>query len=81
MTGPDFPDLRFDALALEPLEATPSRADTAAAEGRARFTIDLRSGKDRRQRADRREELRFKADRRSGEDRRPRKTWEPGSNL
>jgi hypothetical protein len=80
MTGPDFPDIPFDALSLEPLDA-PSRADVAAASGRARFSIDLRSGKDRRQRAERRQELRFQADRRSGADRRPRKSWEPGSNL
>jgi hypothetical protein len=74
----DLPHVPFDQLALEP-EGEAAR--TTPATGRARFQIDLRSGKERRILPDRRQELRFSADRRSGQDRRPRRSWEPGSNL
>ena len=74
----DLPHVSFDQLALAP-EA--GEAKPEAASGRARFQIDLRSGKERRILPDRRQELRFSADRRSGQDRRPRRGWEPGSNL
>jgi hypothetical protein len=74
----DLPHISFAQLALEPA-AVDTKPEPAT--GRARFQIDLRSGKERRTRSDRREELRFSADRRSGRDRRPRRSWEPGSNL
>lgn len=72
-------ELSLDSAALEPLpnEATAS----AVAEGRAKFMVDSRSGKERRVLPDRRQVLRFEPDRRSGKDRRPRRSWEPGSNL
>ena len=80
MNGKILPDLDFASLSLEPAEpAAPVAAEPVT--GRARFDIDLRSGRERRQQADRRQELRFQADRRSGADRRPRRGWEPGSNL
>ena len=79
MAPRDLPDIRFDELALEPLAE--GDAAPAATPGRARFNVDLRSGKERRLLPDRRQELRFEADRRSGQDRRPRRGWEPGKNL
>ena len=79
MAPRDLPDIRFDELALEPLAN--GDAAPAATPGRARFNVDLRSGKERRLLPDRRQELRFEADRRSGQDRRPRRGWEPGKNL
>lgn len=78
MPAADLPPRPFDQLALEPDTAADAPAPAA---GRARFQIDLRSGKERRLLPDRRQELRFSADRRSGKDRRPRRSWEPGSNL
>ena len=75
-----LPDIDFASLSLEPTDRALESAQVRPT-GRARFTIDLRSGKDRRQRGERRQELRFQADRRSGKDRRPVKTWEPGKNL
>lgn len=81
MNGKVLPELDFASLSLEPLEPASPDAATPAQGGRARFDIDLRSGRERRQQADRRQELRFQADRRSGADRRPRRGWEPGSNL
>ena len=66
------------SLSLEP---EGEAAKPEASSGRARFQIDLRSGKERRLLPERRQELRFAADRRSGQDRRPRRSWEPGSNL
>ena len=80
MNRPLLPDIDFGALSLEPTDAATAPPE-AQPTGRARFNIDLRSGTDRRQRGERRQQLRFQADRRSGADRRPRKTWEPGSNL
>lgn len=84
MTAPDkielsLSELSLDGISLEPL-ATDAPASSAA-DGRASFKVDTRSGKERRVLADRRQELRFKPDRRSGKDRRPRRSWEPGSNL
>jgi len=75
----DLPDIRFDQLALEPAPGGPAAA--APVSGRARFNVDVRSGRERRLLPERRQELRFSADRRSGKDRRPRRSWEPGSNL
>lgn len=73
----DLPDIRFDSLALEP-EAGAAATPTT---GRARFNVDVRSGRERRQQGERRQELRFSSDRRSGRDRRPVRSWEPGRNL
>lgn len=84
MTGPDKIELSLSELSLDGVSLEPAAAEEKSAgvrEGRANFQIDLRSGKERRVLADRRQELRFQADRRSGKDRRPRRTWEPGSNL
>jgi hypothetical protein len=78
MAAADLPHLSFDLLALEP-DGEATKPEPAS--GRARFQIDLRSGRERRLLPDRRQELRFSADRRSGQDRRPRRGWEPGSNL
>jgi hypothetical protein len=78
MPDPDPWNLSLSPLSLEP-EAAPVQAPPAS--GRARFNVDLRSGKERRLLPERRGELRFSADRRSGHDRRPRRGWEPGRNL
>lgn len=74
------PGMSLASMSLEPVGA-PAAEPTAPITGRARFNIDVRSGQERRQQGERRQELRFKADRRTGNDRRPRQSWEPGYDL
>jgi hypothetical protein len=78
-----MPPVELSLLPTGPLSLEPEvgAEKPEASTGRARFQIDLRSGKERRLLPERRQELRFSADRRSGQDRRPRRSWEPGSNL
>lgn len=79
MAPTDKFDIPFDQLALEPMDDKVTAASAPGAP--VKFHADTRSGKERRQLADRRQEIRFQAERRSGLDRRPIKTWEPGNNL
>jgi len=76
MSHTKLPDIPFSALSLEPL---PGESD-APITGKAKFTCNTRSGKDRRQGEDRRREVRMKEDRRKGP-RRPeaKKPWENSS--
>lgn len=78
MTLPDRTDSPPLELSLEPIENAPLEIGAPAD---AKFHPNVRSGKERRQLADRRMEIRFESDRRSGRDRRAKKSWEPGSNL
>ena len=78
MTLPDKTHSVPLELSLEPMEDGPLQIGAPAD---AKFHADVRSGKERRQLADRRMEIRFESDRRSGKDRRSKKSWEPGSNL
>jgi hypothetical protein len=78
MTIPDKADSSPLELSLEPLEG---EALKITATDMPKFRPDGRSGKERRQTADRRTEIRFQDDRRSGKDRRAKRSWEPGNNL
>jgi hypothetical protein len=77
MSHVKLPNIPFSALALEPL---PGEEPEAPITGKAKFTCNTRSGKDRRGGDDRREKVRFKNDRRQGP-RRPeaKKPWENSS--
>lgn len=69
MSTTKLPDIPFSALSLEPL---PGEAPEAPITGKANFTANTRSGKDRRQGVERRDRVRYSADRRKA-NRRPTK--------
>ena len=67
MGNSNLPDIPFSALSLEPL---PGEVPEGPVTGKAKFSANTRSGKERRQGADRRDRVRFQEDRRKA-NRRP----------